>query len=454
MSADWFFNLKKRACALGCALFLLSSSAWAVDDSLQTIHNPGGGEIVYGAVSGQSTLQGAMGFMLRQVHGHFGDKPQVGKFFHTKGSDSIATFFTLTAKNQGNKPMAGMVVVSLQGGQPTAAVIYDDAQRFATTANPMMKKLNEVWHPAPANSSKSAAGASQGSAPVAALHQTAFPDNSGSIGLPEGWKIAGAQQGTVQATGPNGEFLVIGMYVPVMDPNNPQQRQMIQMETQGGRMPLPGMYVAVPYGTDPFQTLKAVSAQLHAKQRQQPASIELIDTQKQANNCNLFNAHVDQHDGKGVMYTSIYMCIQPPFMPGTYAVTINQVSLPEPLLAKENPTLHAIFQSYRTNDAVINAETRQNIDNIHAIGERAKIQADASHAAWDIHQQAYQNQQDSQDRNNAAFSNYLLDQTVIQDSQRNERGTVYNQYADALVKADPSRYQYVPTQDFLKGIDY
>jgi hypothetical protein len=54
-----------------------------------------------------------MGTMLRNIHGHFGDRPQIGKFFQTRGSDSIATFFTLTAKLQGNKPMAGLVIVSL-----------------------------------------------------------------------------------------------------------------------------------------------------------------------------------------------------------------------------------------------------------------------------------------------------------------------------------------------------
>jgi len=250
----------------------------------------------------------------------------------------------------------------------------------------------------------------------------------------------------MSAAGPNGEVIHIGVYVPVMDPTNPQQRQMIQMETQGGRMPLPGMYVAVPYGGEPFQMLKAISAQLMAKQRKPPVSIELIEAENQANHCTLFKTHLDAHDGKGVMFSSIYMCIMPPFMPGTYAVTLNQATLPEPLVEKETPTVQAMFQSYRTNDAVINAEAKQNIDNIHAIGERARIQHDASDAAWNTHQQAYYNQQDSQDKRNQAFSNYLRDETVVQDNERNERGTVFNQYADSLVKADPNRFQYVNTQ--------
>jgi hypothetical protein len=43
---------------------------------------------------------------------------------------------------------------------------------------------------------------------------------------------------------------------------------------------------------------------------------------------------------------------------------------------------------------------------------------------------------------------------VIQDTEHNARGTISNDYADALVKANPNRFQYVPTQDYLKGIDY
>ncbi|MGA3328162.1 MAG: hypothetical protein ABSF45_27235 [Terriglobia bacterium] len=43
---------------------------------------------------------------------------------------------------------------------------------------------------------------------------------------------------------------------------------------------------------------------------------------------------------------------------------------------------------------------------------------------------------------------------MIQDTEHNARGTISNDYADALVKANPNRFQYVPTQDYLKGIDY
>lgn len=82
-------------CIVGC-----KKPAQAVE-SLKTIDNPGGGQIIYGPLDGESSLQGAMQTMLRNIHGHFASRPQIGKFFQTRAQDSIATFFTLTAANQG-----------------------------------------------------------------------------------------------------------------------------------------------------------------------------------------------------------------------------------------------------------------------------------------------------------------------------------------------------------------
>ncbi len=91
----------------------LAMSARAADNSLKTIDNPGGGQIIYGPLNDQSSLKDAMVAMLRNIHGHFGDRPEIGKLFQTRGSDTLATFFTVTAKTQGGKQFAGLVIVSM-----------------------------------------------------------------------------------------------------------------------------------------------------------------------------------------------------------------------------------------------------------------------------------------------------------------------------------------------------
>ena len=52
------------------------------------------------------------------------------------------------------------------------------------------------------------------------------------------------------------------------------------------------------------------------------------------------------------------------------------------------------------------------------------------------------------------FSNYILDQTVVQDNNMYGNGTIghgtlWNSAADGLVKADPNRFEYVDKPDLL-----
>jgi hypothetical protein len=67
---------------------------------------------------------------------------------------------------------------------------------------------------------------------------------------------------------------------------------------------------------------------------------------------------------------------------------------------------------------------------------------------------SYQRQEDAKDRQFAAFDNGLLNNTVVFDKDLNGHGTVSNDLADALVQADPNRFQEVTASDYVKGIDY
>jgi hypothetical protein len=431
-------------------LLLLCAAAYA-QDGLKTIDNPGGGQIVYGPVTGQTSMQGAMGAILRDAHSRFGERPQIGRFFQAGGRDSVATFFTVTAKAQGGKHLAGMAIVSMpSGSQPAGALIFDDAQRFGTTANPMLKKLNEVWH---ADSAKPAAMPTQSDA-VPPLRQTPFPDGSGSIGLPAGWQITSAARGGVNAEGPKGESIHLGVYLPIMDPRS----QQTQMALRSGR-PLPGKYTAYPSGGDLVQAFLAVVKQVHQKEGIPVPTINItsakkMPTSQMVTDSVLLMADIDSHDGKGLMASSLLVSALRPITGGSWAITVDQGTLPKPLADQEWPTITAIANSWRQNGAVIQAQTQAEIGRIHQIGANAKAQADAAHAAEDAHNASVEARWDTQARSNQNFSNYLLDQTVVQDNATGAHGTVWNQYADSLVKNDPNRFQYVQSPDFLKGIDY
>ena len=72
---------------------------------------------------------------------------------------------------------------------------------------------------------------------------------------------------------------------------------------------------------------------------------------------------------------------------------------------------------------------------------------------------AWRQGEDNNSRNGQGFSNYILDQTVVQDNNMYGNGTIghgtlWNSEADALVKANPNRFEYVPTQNYWRGTDY
>jgi hypothetical protein len=429
------------------------------EDALKTINNPGGGQIMYGPMGAQPSVQAAMGYMLRQIHGRYGDRPQVGRLFQDRSGQSLAAFFSVTAKNGGGQRIAGLIMVSVpRGGQPSAAVLTDDAQRFPQTVNPMLQRLSAEWN----SNLEPSKAAGSGPTPVgaaASLRLVSFPDNSGSVSLPSGWQLTAGRMGAMEAQGPNGEKLLFGIYIPVIDPTNPQARAMINMETQGGRVPLPGLYVAIPYGTDPGTAFISAAAQLAQKQRRPAPTINITkvtDGPAQGPGIDkILQADVDAHDGKGLAAMSVQLYIMPPFgNSGNWGMSVYQASVPKALFEKETPTLVAIAKSYRVNNQVVQGEVQHQIALSNEYTNAVLARARSSQAAFDQKLAHDRANEDARDKSFQAFDNILLDQSVVQDTYRNARGTISNDYADALVKSNPDRFQYVPTQDYLKGIDY
>ncbi len=441
---------------------------------LHTIDNPGGGQVVYGTLTGQSSLSNAVVFMLRQVHGHFGDRPQIGKFFQSRGGDSVATFFTLTAKNQANKPIAGLVIVNMpRGATPTAAVLYDDPARFSKTEPVMLRALNEAMH-TNAGSSEKPVSRSTPETPVRSsapqpLRMTSGGDHSAGIGLAAGWRITAVSGGMLTAEGPNGEMISLGLiYQGIRDPGSMRSQQMPYGGNGGGYRP-----VVCPYGGEVFQAYTCVINQMRQNKGLPAASFRLSSSQRLASNQQeqqviqaLFE--MDLHDGKGPRKASARIGEMHIGNSPTWALTLNGSNAPENVFEDVNATIMAMVHSFSVDHAVIQRETAAVIDNIHAVGAASTAQAhaadqrrEASSAAFNNHMNAidqnsgaFNSHMDDIDRSSKAFQDYTLDHSVVRDNDSSERGTVNNSYADSLVRANPERFEIVPNQNLIKGLDY
>ena len=143
---------------------------------------------------------------------------------------------------------------------------------------------------------------------------------------------------------------------------------------------------------------------------------------------------------------------------GQYMNILMVSIVPDAVAAKERATVGAMLASFQVDQAKVSAQASAiaapAIARIHEIGRIAAQNAANAHAAEDAQRASVEKRWDANDRNNQGFSNYILDQTVVQDNVRNEHGTVWNQTADELVKSDPDRYQYVNTPNYWKGVDY
>jgi hypothetical protein len=480
---------------------------------LKTIDNPQGGKIVYGVVDGAASQAAAMGTVLRGLHNNCGEKPQIGKIFRVRGTDSVAVFFTVVNHPGGNKQVAGLVIASESGpNRVEAALISDDAARFGSTVNPMLTKLFSVWHPggAGAATSGSPAGAKTasasgpasggGSAPAAALHTVSASDNSASIGIADGWKLSpNSGRGVIGVQGPNGEQVTVMAMKGAIDPTHPFRAR---SDAQGQLEGPPGTVVIYPYRGDPAREFEGILQAWRRSNGRGPVKLQGLKTQivdnphPDTNQCVTADGQVDLQDGTGMQKLFAVLCVyhdQAMFRQwGNYVITFYQLNyVPTAVAPKDSALIPAMVNTYKQNDQVMQQQGKQMMaqkeqsdqqwrdwgqqqsDRIRAQSQAAQKNNADRQAAYDEQHAGYWAQQnsnaaqhanwnagqDAQARNNEGFSNYLLDQTVIQDNNMYNNGTVghgtvWNSTADALVKANPNRFEIVDTPNFWKGIDY
>jgi len=449
--------------------------AWCLSAGAQSnrgvtvIDNPGGGTVAYAQMPAQHTLQGAMSKVLQYVHARFGARPEITHVMRGSDGNSLAVIFTVKSRKAGSPEIAGLALVAVAPSAPAkGAVLSDQADRFRSTVGPMLKQLQggaglsgtgssaagaagyapastpgsteatapasapSVAEPSAAVSSPPGGAADAAATPAAALHQMSFPDGSGSIGLPDGWIITGAHAGEVTAKGPAGAGLHFDWPIPALDPNDPRSRGL----RQGGAASL----VIIAHDTDAATAFKSAIAQLYQKRGAAPPTIDIVDTKRVGPQESLLVANIGAIDGQSPARSLVDIGIGPVDNLGGYTIFLYTISFPQPIAAQSQAIVTAIFHSYKVNPDVAAAE----------IGADAqKVQQFTDSTVGDMRRR-----QDAQDRQFQAFDNDLLDRTVIRDTDLNGHGTVSNDLADALVEANPDRFQEVPPSEYVKGIDY
>jgi hypothetical protein len=461
-------------------MFLLIITLHACSKSrLTSVDAPQGGKIVYGAVKGADTQAAALTSMLRSVHDDCGEKPQVGKVFKVLDTDSHAVFFTVVDHPNGNRKLAGMVIASQAGpGRVEAAMVSDDASRFGSTVNPMLQQLFGVWHPGQAAEDKAQESSSAPAVKLPAMHQVSLSDDTATVLLPDGWtldpKFGG---GGAMILGPKGEKLALNMWFLAMDPRGFNYRQHKKMG-----MPIDPHFIVCPYDIDLAKNFAEVFHKIRASNGKPHTDLKVFHAEmmpSKDSRCVNATGQMDR-DGKGMHEFNIMLFASKPNQYGDYHFAIFDSMLAPNPTDQDRATAIAIVNSFKVNEELVNqrvtvtmapilasmrrnyeiqqqqllARSQQIVNGIKQIGANATARYNATQAANEAQHRSWEEGQDMSSRNTQGFSNYLLDQTVVQDNYRNTHSTEWNNTADALVKSNPDRYQIVDTPDYIKDKDF
>jgi len=436
-----------------------ANAAQAQQQGLKTVQNPGGGEFVFGTLSSDAgkTKADAMRYMLRQVHGHFGDAPKLSKFFQSRDGNSLGAFFSLKNVNfGGSQPLAGLAIIYMPpSGAAQAAVLYDQEKRFSTTEPQMLKVLSSAWREQGQPSTVRTAAAP---ARIPQLGWRTGGDRSATLLLPEDWQLKVVNGGMIVAEGSRNELLVIGgNFQNIVDPRMSRYSQGPMRSYPGGpryyncplEQDLFAAYVTVfnqnqRYGGKPPASFNLVS-KIHAPTPGSPEIVPEIEA--------IYT--VDLHDGVGVRKGVVHLSAQ--YLQGmpTWVLWTSGHTIPEAYFDLENPMMGAISKSFtqdlrvmqRETDAYVQTKRREIEVQLQKI---AQTQAETR----DIQSHMMDSHNDMENWQSKVTENYILDRSVVRDSDDTVHVHADDRFAQSLVESNPNRWEYVPNMQLTPGVDY
>lgn len=147
---------------------------------------------------GEKSARAAFLSTMRRATPYFDQRPVLKSAAGDARDQQLQAFFAATFQGA---PVRGLITVTARNGSASAAIFFDREAQFA-------KSL-----PALARQASASIPKSPGAAPhaVPQLTRTRLPDGSGFIGLAPGWRIGDAYKGALDAAGPNGELLSLGV---------------------------------------------------------------------------------------------------------------------------------------------------------------------------------------------------------------------------------------------------
>lgn len=377
-------------------------------------NGPGGGRTLAGTFTGNARSAGAvLGGVLGALRSYFDGAPTVSSAVGDPRDRGIMAFFD--ARLQGT-PVRGAVMIQLNdGGGGGVAVIFDRPADIGRSFKTMARQLGSV--PVP--------GGGQPQRPVA-LQQQTTPDGKAAIGVPPGWRISGYGNGAVDVAGPQGRLVDVGIYLPIFS-----------APTYGG--PIPGA-VYLPFIADPATAVRAVS---EAQSRQAVAKggagvtdievLERVPTPPPTGAGQAAYLFVRSRIG-GRPHLHFALVNTAPIDQRSWAYYYSTVAAPDGIFQRDFALMLNVWRSWSLNQQMLRDRMQDAANKMRQTGE--------------ILRSAARGQSEAFDRANKGFDYYIQGVEVLEHTSSGARGNFDRDFADAVVKADPTKFRLVPPSQY------
>ncbi len=313
-------------------------------------------------------------------------------------------------------PLAGVAFSIIGKGEGTLGFAFDTPQTFAQSLPRLLQLTGGQL-----------SGATGCAPPPQHWQVVPFPDGSGQMELPEGWRITGGGRGTgVTAEGPHGVIVRAAQSI-------------VMTRVAASQLPQPPFPVADP--TDPVTPFLAVGMYWSALRAQQGLPVVRVTrilrvTPMPPPGGFLHDAYLEVDvDFQGKPYHALAHVLVGGITGGTYLYQETGGGSPSECFAEHLPTLMRILGSAQTASHVI-AETLQ---------RAAQSQRESHDIWWD----ATRNQERARDRMANNWTEAFRGTRVVQDTQTGTRHDVNLAYSGDLVgrlnqQEGYERYREIP----------
>jgi hypothetical protein len=304
--------------------------------------------------------------------------------------------------------------------------------------------------------------------PGVKMEEYAFPDGTGSVQFPAGWKTSARTciHG-VRIEGPAGQWVTLGQSYSVNTPDSFIVQNQMQLAASARQMGFPPpkqieMLVA-PY-TGPLDALKNLVPQLSrmSQTRGGPAvSLDkILEEPKPAQAsfpngqaADLYFAFTQTTGGVPAHYRSRSRIETWLIGTGAWSVYFTELVAPDASFDKDFPAMLAIATSLKLNSQAVQRETGRAIDAQNA-NFRAMQRAHATQQeGFEDYFKSMQRNSTIRDRSAANFDEMIRGVRTVEDTRTGERTSVdlgnVDQIVDRLNEHDPGRYEQIPLRDEL-----